>query len=220
MVRIDNSAETFLRRPISVNFVDYERNEIHFLIQIVGKGTEKLSFLKKNDSINIIFPLGNGFSFPKNKNAKILIVGGGVVVAPLLYLGYSLKNHEFTNINFLLGARTKNDLLLVNEFEKYGKIYLTTEDGNAGERGFVTQHRILQTEKFNFIYTCGPELMMKTVAQYAENQNVECEVSLENTMACGIGACLCCVTETTEGNICVCTEGAVFNSKKIISLRN
>jgi len=217
MVRIDGSTATFLRRPISVNFVDYQRNEIHLLIQIVGNGTEKLSFLKKNDFINIIFPLGNGFSFLKNKNSKLLIIGGGVGVAPLLYLGYMLKNQEFTKINFLLGARTKNNLLLINEFEKYGKIFITTEDGSAGERGFVTQNSILQKEKFDFIYTCGPQPMMKAVAQYAVNQDIECEVSLENTMACGIGACLCCVTETTEGNVCVCTEGAVFNTKKILS---
>jgi dihydroorotate dehydrogenase electron transfer subunit len=214
-VRVD-SADTFLRRPISINFVDYERNEIHLLIQIVGKGTEKLSSLKENDLINIIFPLGNGFSFPNDKNVNLLIVGGGVGVAPLLYLGYMLKKNEFTNISFVLGARTKSDLLLINEFEKYGKICLTTEDGSAGERGFVTQHSILQTEKFDFIYTCGPTPMMRAVAQYAVQHNIDCEVSLENTMACGIGACLCCVTPTTEGNLCVCTEGAVFNSKKLI----
>lgn len=217
MVRIDGLGDTFLRRPVSVNFVDYDNNEIHLLIQIVGKGTEKLSFLKENDLINIIFPLGNGFSFPKNKNVNLLLIGGGVGVAPLLYLGYNLKNQRFTNVNFLLGARTKNDLLLLNEFEKYGKIHLTTNDGSAGECGFVTQHSILQTEMFDFIYTCGPEPMLKAITQYAENQDIECEVSLENTMACGIGACLCCVTQTTEGNVCVCTQGAVFNSKSLVN---
>lgn len=215
MVRVDGMSETFLRRPVSVNFVDYGKNEIHLLIQIAGKGTEKLSFLQKNDLINIIFPLGNGFSFPKNKNANLLIAGGGVGVAPLLFLGYNLKNQEFTNINFLLGAKRKNDLLLIEEFEKYGKTYLTTDDGSAGERGFVCDHSILKTQKFDFIYTCGPVPMMKAIAQYAETQNVECEVSLENSMACGIGACLCCVTQTTNGNACVCTEGAVFNTKKL-----
>jgi dihydroorotate dehydrogenase electron transfer subunit len=216
-VRVDNSAETFLRRPISINFVDYKKNEIWLLIQIVGKGTEKLSFLNKNNLINIIFPLGKSFSFNKNKNANLLIVGGGVGIAPLLYLGYCLKNQEFTNINFLLGARSQSDLLLLNEFEKYGNLHLTTEDCSRGECGLVTQHSVLEKEKFDFVYCCGPTPMMRAVAQYAEKRGIECEVSLENIMACGVGACLCCVTQTVGGkNVCVCTEGAVFNSKKLI----
>ncbi|MDR1653635.1 MAG: dihydroorotate dehydrogenase electron transfer subunit [Prevotellaceae bacterium] len=216
-VRVDNSAETFLRRPISVNFVDYGQNEIWFLIKIAGKGTEKLSFLKKNDLINIIFPLGNGFSLQTNKNANLLLAGGGVGVAPLLYLGYTLKKQGFRNVNFLFGARTEHDLLLIEEFEQYGTLHFTTEDGSRGECGVVTQHSILKNEKFDFIYCCGPAPMMSAVAQYAETQNIDCEVSLENRMACGIGACLCCVTQNAEGkNVCVCTEGAVFNSKKLI----
>lgn len=216
MVRVDGISDAFLRRPASINFVNYQKNEIHLLIQIVGKGTEKLSLLKKSDLLNIIFPLGNGFSFPKNKNANLLIVGGGVGVAPLLFLGYNLKNKAFKNINFLIGARNKNELLLIDEFEKYGKTCLTTDDGSAGECGLVSEHSILQNQKFDFIYACGPLPMIRAIAQYSENQNIECEVSLENKMACGFGACLCCATATTEGNVCVCTEGAVFNSKMLV----
>ena len=90
---------------------------------------------------------------------------------------------------------------------------VTTDDGSLGEKGFVTKHSILDDPeiKFDKIYTCGPEIMMKAVAKMARSKGIDCEVSLENTMACGIGACLCCVTETIDGNKCVCTEGPVFN---------
>lgn len=212
-VRIDNEADTFLRRPISINFVDRAANEIWLLVQIVGKGTRRLAQLKANDCLNLILPLGNAFGMPKHGD-KILLIGGGVGVAPLLFLASYLheKNYE---CNLLLGARSKNDLLQLNEFNKYGKVYTTTEDGTAGEKGYLTQHSILKTEKFDKIYTCGPTPMMKAVAGFADEQKIDCEVSLENTMACGIGACLCCVADTVDGNLCVCTEGPVFKSTKL-----
>ncbi|MDR3273267.1 MAG: hypothetical protein LBT29_07290, partial [Flavobacteriaceae bacterium] len=120
--------------------------------------------------------------------------------------------------NFLLGARSTKDLLQLAEFQKFGTIYTTTEDGTHGEKGFVTQHSILAST-FDFIYACGPTPMMKATGKYAMERGIPCEVSLENTMACGIGACLCCVTETTEGNKCVCTEGAVFDVRKVVELK-
>ena len=136
-------------------------------------------------------------------------------MAPLLYLGAELKRMGFEP-TFLLGARTKNDLLMLDEFEKYGRVLITTEDGSEGERGFVTQHSALQQEHFDFIQTCGPTPMMKAVARYARETETECEASLENLMACGLGACLCCVEKTTEGNLCVCKEGPVFNIKRLL----
>ena len=96
------------------------------------------------------------------------------------------------------------------EFEKHAKVYYTTEDGSYGEKGYPTQHSILQ-ERFDHIFCCGPSPMMKAVAKYAYSNNIDCEVSLENMMACGIGACLCCVNDTQEGHKCVCTDGPVFN---------
>ena len=118
---------------------------------------------------------------------------------------------------FLLGARSAKDLLQLSEFEKYGKVYVTTEDGSRGERGYVTSHTILSEESFDMIYTCGPKPMMVAVAKYAKEHGIECEVSLENHMACGLGACLCCVEDIKdEGNVCVCKEGPVFNIKKLL----
>jgi dihydroorotate dehydrogenase electron transfer subunit len=170
--------------------------------------------LKSGESLNLILPLGNSFTIPSSNDTRVLLVGGGVGVAPLLYLGSILQKQGF-EVNFLLGARSKADLLQLCEFEKYGNVYTTTEDGSHGEKGYVTQHSILEGSNFDLIYTCGPTPMMKAVAAYAANSNVECEVSLENTMACGIGACLCCVTDSTDGHVCVCTEGPVFNITKL-----
>lgn len=213
-VRVDNSPTTFLRRPISINYVDYKTNELWLLIQIVGDGTRKLCELKEGDTLNLVFPLGNSFTLPENKEAKILLVGGGVGIAPLLFLGSYLKERGYT-CHFLIGGRSKDNLLQLCEFERFGNVFTTTEDGSHGEQGFVTQHSLLNASNFNYIYACGPTPMMRAIASYALKTDTNCEVSLENTMACGFGACLCCVTDTTDGHLCVCTEGPVFNITKL-----
>ena len=105
---------------------------------------------------------------------------------------------------------------MLDIFKRYGRVYVTTEDGSEGEKGFVTNHSLLQKEAFTAIATCGPTPMMKAVAAYARKADVECEVSLENLMACGLGACLCCVEKTVEGNLCVCKEGPVFSTKRLL----
>jgi len=213
-VRVDGSPSTFLRRPISINFVDRENNELWLLVATVGDGTKQLAKLKFGDVLNCVLPLGNGFT-PAKQGEKVLLVGGGVGVAPLLYMGAEMKRQGIEP-TFLLGARTANDLLMLPIFNKYGRAYVTTEDGSMGEKGFVTNHSILNQEHFDRISTCGPTPMMKAVARYARQNNVDCEASLENLMACGLGACLCCVEKTTEGNLCVCKDGPVFNIKKLL----
>lgn len=217
-VRVDGSANTFLRRPISINFVDKEQNELWLLVACVGDGTRRLAALQAGDTLNCVLPLGNGFSHPSSSllaPRSSLLVGGGVGVAPLLYLGAVLKQSGIEP-TFLLGARTKNDLLMLSEFKKYGRVLVTTEDGSMGERGFVTNHSILNKERFDLIQCCGPTPMMKAVARYARQQQIACEVSLENLMACGLGACLCCVEKTKDGNVCVCKEGPVFNINRLL----
>lgn len=214
-IRVDGSPTTFLRRPISINYVDTSRNEVWFLVQLVGDGTKRLGEAKTGDTINVVLPLGNGFTMPQKASDKLLLVGGGVGTAPMLYLGEQLaKNgHKPT---FLLGARSSKDLLQLEQFAQYGPVYTTTEDGSHGEKGYVTQHSILNQIDFEQIYTCGPKPMMIAVAKYAKSKGINCEVSLENMMACGLGACLCCVENTTEGHLCVCKEGPVFNIKKLL----
>ncbi len=215
-IKVEGSTTTFLRRPISINFVDREKNEVWFLIQLVGDGTKQLAKVNNGDKLNIVLPLGNGFTLPNSGEAKKpLLIGGGVGIAPLLYLGEQLKALGYQP-TFLLGARSTQDLLLLDKFEKLGPVYTTTEDGSHGEKGYVTQHSILDQETFNMIYTCGPKPMMVSVAKYAKANNIECEVSLENKMACGVGACLCCVENTNEGHLCVCKEGPVFNIEKLL----
>lgn len=215
-IRIDGSSTTFLRRPISINFVDRESNEVWFLVQLVGDGTRKLATVKPGEIVNVVLPLGNGYTLPQNPcKFKPLLVGGGVGTAPMLMLGSVLAKIG-CKPTFLLGARSANDLLQLDDFNLLGDVYTTTEDGSMGEKGYVTQHSILSQQKFDMIYTCGPKPMMMAVAKYAKANDVECEVSLENKMACGVGACLCCVENTNEGHLCVCKEGPVFNIKKLL----
>jgi len=215
-IKVENSPTTFLRRPISINYVDRRKNELWLLIQIVGDGTRKLSELKEGDIVNLVYPLGNNFSFPesKNKDEKLLLIGGGVGTAPMLFLGAELKSQGYEPV-FLLGARTSDDLLQLDIFCQFGIVYTTTEDGSQGEKGYVTDHSILKNQDFDMIYTCGPKPMMVSVASYAKKAGIACEVSLENVMACGIGACLCCVENTIDGHICVCKDGPVANIQKL-----
>jgi dihydroorotate dehydrogenase electron transfer subunit len=214
-LEIKGSSEAFLRRPISIHYYDKEQNQIWFLVQQVGSGTAHLASLKPGEKLNVILPLGNGFTLIEtNQACKALLVGGGVGVAPLLFLGKKLKGKGIDPI-FLLGARSQENLLQIEEFTKTGEVFVTTEDGSRGEKGFVTQHSVLENLHFDIIYTCGPKPMMQSVAKFAREHEIECEVSLENRMACGLGACLCCVEDTEEGNVCVCKEGPVFNIKRL-----
>ncbi|MBU1013170.1 MAG: dihydroorotate dehydrogenase electron transfer subunit [Bacteroidetes bacterium] len=208
-VRVDRSADVFLRRPLSVYNVDYDKKLISFFIKIIGKGTALLQELKKDEIVNIIYPLGN--SYDTKQSGKVLVIGGGSGIAPLLLLGKELKESG-AKISYLLGGRTSEDIHLIEDFKKYGSVNFTTEDGSLGEKGRVTDHSIFnQISEFSKIYTCGPDPMMKAIGNIAQFHRIPCEVSLENMMACGFGVCLCCVTETKEGNKCVCTEGPVFN---------
>jgi len=214
-IRVDGSPTTFLRRPISINYVDKQANELWLLVAAVGDGTRKLAELKAGDRLNCLLPLGKGFTMPQKPEERILLVGGGVGVAPLLYMGAQMAEMGCLP-TLLLGARTGKDLLMLDEFRKYGRVCITTEDGSEGEKGFVTNHSLLQKEQFDRIATCGPTPMMKAVARYARKSETECEASLENLMACGLGACLCCVEKTTDGNLCVCKDGPVFNIRKLL----
>lgn len=206
--------KTFLRRPFSVHNVNEKENTMDLLIQIVGNGTRSLSDLQEGEKINIILPLGNHYNLPKKRSSEVLLVGGGCGVAPLLFLAkYLNKNGHKPHI--LMGGRSKEHIIEEDKYIKYGELYITTEDGSYGEKGYVIHHSVLKDPVFTKIYTCGPDLMMKAIAKYAKRRNIECEVSLENVMACGIGACLCCVEDTVRGNVCTCTEGPVFNINEL-----
>lgn len=212
-IKVENNADVFLRRPISVHDFDNEKNILYLLIKIVGKGTHSLSVLKSGEKVNLVFPLGNSFTL--GNAANVMVAGGGCGIAPMLYLARYLSRRQIKT-SILLGGRTSSDILEIHEFEKYGTVFISTDDGSLGEKGFVTKNSIVHNLKsFDRLYCCGPLPMMKAFAGIAMINNVDCEVSLENTMACGIGACLCCVTETIHGNKCVCTDGPVFNVNQL-----
>lgn len=204
---------TYLRRPISICYIDNDANEMWLLIRKAGDGTRALCDQPNGATINMIYSLGNGFDLSEAGSSPLLI-GGGVGVAPLLNLGAEL-NRQGIKPTFLLGARSAKDVLLAEEFAKYGDVHVSTEDGSAGEKGLVTTNTILNSE-FTHIYCCGPMPMMKAIAKIAREKSTPCEVSLENVMACGVGACLCCVEKTTAGNVCVCKEGPVFNIDQLL----
>lgn len=212
-IQVNKSKNTFLRRPISVNFVDYEQQLLWLLVKDAGEGTHALCQAEVGETLNLLLPLGRGFSVPAQKEDNILLIGGGVGTAPMLYWGKILKDNGY-NPRFLLGGRKESDLLELDEFRQIGEVFVSTEDGSAGEQGFVTVHSVMQS-KIDKMYCCGPAPMMKAIAKIAAQKECECEVSLENKMACGLGACLCCVEDSKEGNVCVCTSGPVFNTKEL-----
>lgn len=212
-IQVNKSKNTFLRRPISVNFVDYEQQLLWLLVKDAGEGTHALCQAEVGETLNLLLPLGRGFSVPAQKEDSILLIGGGAGTAPMLYWGKILKDNGY-NPRFLLGGRKESDLLELDEFRQIGEVFVSTEDGSAGEQGFVTVHSVMQS-KIDKMYCCGPAPMMKAIAKIAAQKECECEVSLENKMACGLGACLCCVEDSKEGNVCVCTSGPVFNTKEL-----
>ena len=223
-VLVEGSREVMLRRPISVHDVDEEHGTLSLLIQIVGNGTRKLAELKEGDKLNVVYPLGHGFTVPppcppqRGGTAKVLLVGGGAGIAPLLHLSKVLKGRGVDS-TILLGGRTAELIPVRDEFLPYGHLCIATDDGSLGHKGLVVEHPAF-SESYDMIYTCGPTPMMKAVARSAAQRGIRCEVSLENMMACGVGACLCCVTDTDEGHKCVCKDGPVFDSEKISSFKS
>lgn len=198
------SLDPLLPRPISI--YDVGENEISFLYQVVGKGTKIMAKKKPGDKIEILGPLGNGFTI---EGKKVAVVGGGIGIAPLLYLCKKLKS-ENKYVEVFLGYRTKP--YLTEEFEKIAdKVSIATEDGSVGHKGYVTE---IIGKDFDTLYSCGPNLMMKSL----KSLNI-CErefYSLESRMACGIGACLGCSIKTVNGMKRVCHEGPIFSKDEVI----
>lgn len=225
-LRVDQEPKVFLRRPISIHRVLPERNELWLLVQKAGNGTNHLATLEEGVVLNIVYPLGNGYALPESSEpAKVLLVGGGVGIAPLLETGAVLKSSG-CEVTYLLGGRTATDLVELDAYRAVGEVLVTTEDGSVIEgldcqKGFVTNHTRLQSGLYNYIKVCGPGPMMKAVARAVSGWPEMAqtprflELSLENKMACGLGVCLCCVEDTKEGHKCVCSDGPVFDVKDL-----
>lgn len=221
MVRIPGNAETILRRPFSIHRVVSEKNfpkAMEILYKVVGKGTDILSKVEKGEELDILGPLGNGFKIPETIATGIL-VGGGIGIAPLVFLISSLfqKGYDPSNFSLFLGAGTKSDLLCLEELAETGiKIYTTTDDGTFGDKAMVTDAlaTVLQNNCPDVMYACGPLMMLKQVAVLAKKNTIPCQISLESMMACGMGACLGCAVKNAKSNDTydhVCVDGPVFD---------
>jgi dihydroorotate dehydrogenase electron transfer subunit len=210
-IEIKEAHEIFLRRPFSVLDVDYQEQTISLLVKILGRGSKKLTETQVGKKLSTILPLGKSYSLP-NVNDRILLIGGGSGVAPMLFLAKTCGLAP-DNVHILIGAKSVSDHIDIEEYKSFGNFYFTTEDGSFGEKGYVTNHSVFTNDltKFTKLYTCGPDLMMKAIGKIAIANSIFCEVSLENMMACGFGVCLCCVEDTKAGHKCVCTDGPVFN---------
>ncbi|MDM8143514.1 dihydroorotate dehydrogenase electron transfer subunit [Megamonas hypermegale] len=204
----------FLRRPFSIADADRENGTITLIYRIVGKGTAEYAAMKVGEAFSILGPIGNGFAL---KDGRPLLVGGGVGIAPLIYLSRQLKDQKPI---LLIGGKNKDEVFWEKYLQEFAdKIYITTDDGSVGFKGFTVQllPQILAENNIEHIYTCGPNIMMEGVAKLAHEHDIDCQVSLEKRMACGIGVCLGC---TFEGKLTgkrrkVCTEGPVFASKEV-----
>ncbi len=199
--------EPILSRPISIH--DKDDDSISFLYNVVGKGTQLLAKLKKEDEIKITGPLGNGFQVDKLKG-KVALVAGGIGIAPMLLLAKQLKKED---TDLFVGFRKNSKI--VDNVEKYvNNLYLSTENGEKGHKGYVTD--ILKPENYDVVVCCGPEIMMSKVIKMCEKVGVTSYVSMENRMACGIGACLVCTCKTKDGRKRTCNEGPVFLGEELI----
>lgn len=219
-IKVTDNIEPFLRRPISIYNIDGEA--VEFIFQVKGKGTEILSHKKVGDIINVLGPLGNG-TFTIKEYKKVAIIGGGIGTYPLYELAKELKGKAETTM--YMGFRNKGLVTLEKEFEGVAsRVVITTDDGSYKEKGFAINvlKEDCKTEKPDIIFACGPLPMLKAVQEFANSENIPCEMSLEERMGCGIGACVGCnvriVTENPDEvkyNY-VCKDGPVFNSKKVI----
>lgn len=204
-----------LRRPLSISEIDAEAGTVSTIYRIVGHGTACLAAITTADVVDCMGPLGNGFTL---QGERPLLVGGGMGIAPLVCLAGALCPRP---MEILMGGRTEEEMFWTQLFtDVCANLHITTDDGSLGSQGVTLDllPELLQTGKFDMIYTCGPHVMMNGVAKLAKKYNIPCQVSLEEYMACGIGGCLSCTCAATDGTRKkVCTDGPVFWAEEVVS---
>ncbi|MCC2239952.1 dihydroorotate dehydrogenase electron transfer subunit [Fusicatenibacter sp. CLA-AA-H213] len=209
-----------LPRPISLCEIDRENSRLRLVYRVTGAktGTEEFSRLKAGDTIPVIGPLGNGFPVEKAEGKRAFLMGGGIGVPPILELA---KQMQCEKKQIVVGYRNAQTFLK-EEFEAVGELYISTEDGSVGTKGNVMDAIREQKLEADIIYACGPTPMLRAIKQYAEENGIECYISLEERMACGIGACLACVCKSKEkdahsnvNNKRICKDGPVFLSTEV-----
>lgn len=211
------NAATLLPRPISICETDKEKGRLRLVYRIAGAGTREFSSYQAGDTVDILGILGNGFPTEKAEGKKVFLMGGGIGIPPMLQLAKELNADK----KIILGYRN-SDLFLRDDLNHYGDVYIATEDGSVGSRGNVMDAIKENALKPDLIMACGPMPMLRAIKKYAEEKQVEAYISLEERMACGIGACLGCVCTTKEvdnhshvHNARICTDGPVFESKEV-----
>ena len=213
-------ASKLLPRPISICEIDKDAKKLRLVYRVTGEktGTKQFSELKAGDTVPVIGPLGNGFPYEKAEGKKVFLMGGGIGVPPILELAKQMKCEEK---QIVVGYRDAHTFLKV-EFEQNGKLYISTEDGSVGTKGNVMNAIQENALDADMIYACGPTPMLRAIKAYAEEKKIECYISLEERMACGIGACLACVCKTKEKdahsnvhNKRICKDGPVFLSTEV-----
>lgn len=219
-IKVSETGEPFLRRPISIYNINKDLGEVEFIFQVKGRGTELLSKIELGKEIDIMGPLGKG-SYDIKEYNNVAIIGGGIGIYPLYELTKQLKGKA--NLNVYLGFRDKSLVTCEKEFEEIGlnKLVVTTDDGSYKEKGFAIDFmkKDIEEHKVDMIFACGPLPMLKAIRNYAIENNIPCQISLEERMGCGIGACLGCAVKIVSGeNILykhVCKDGPVFNAKEV-----
>jgi dihydroorotate dehydrogenase electron transfer subunit len=214
-IRVNAGFEPLLRRPLSIHGVGAAKVKV--IYEVVGRGTQMLAKKLPGEFLDIIGPLGNGFDYPpqaKSLPAKYILIAGGMGVAPLVFLAQKLNKPLV-----LIGARSKSKLICQREFKSLGcLVKVATDDGSSGFKGKVTDllRVVLDGVKPRGLFSCGPQVMLKTVAQIARENKISSQLSLEEHMACGLGACLGCVVQTKHGYKSVCKDGPVFSGEELV----
>ncbi|MBS6194418.1 MAG: dihydroorotate dehydrogenase electron transfer subunit [Clostridiales bacterium] len=207
-----------LPRPISLCEIDNEQGRLRIVYRVTGKntGTEEFSRLQAGDQVEVLGPLGNGFPLEEAEGKKVFLMGGGIGIPPMLETAKRLKG-EITAI-----AGYRDELFLTEDFEKNCKVFVATEDGSAGTKGNVMDAIRENGLKADVIFACGPTPMLRAIKAYAEAENIPCWISMEEKMACGIGACLACVCKSKEvdehsqvHNKRICKDGPVFLASEV-----
>ena len=208
---------TILPRPISICEVNEEKTALRLVYRIAGQGTREFSGFAAGDSVEILGILGNGFPLEEGKGKKVFLMGGGIGVPPILQLAKELDADK----SILVGYRD-NNLFLKEDLDKYGKVYVATEDGSAGTKGNVMDAIAANALEADVIFACGSMPMLRAIKKYAEEHQIKAYISLEEHMACGVGACLGCVVKTKEvdhhshvHNARICTDGPVFDAEEV-----
>lgn len=225
MVRPSDKPIPLLRRPFSVHRLIIEQDKavgIELLYKVVGQGTRLLSEMKAGDVLDVLGPLGNGFSFPNTNSLNVFVVAGGVGIASLFYLSGLLATYPGVSQKVFLGGCAASDILCEKELRSLGvTVHVSTEDCSLGEAGLVTtplKKGLTAYGKPDVIYACGPQPMLKAVGEIALSHDVSCQVSLESAMACGFGVCLGCAVKkasSESGYWHVCTDGPVFDFRDV-----